>query len=152
VPVVVTRDNLGRRRVSAPAGVDGEALLSSLDRDFVLLDHRSLQSFIDDKALDRGRSFAGLLGLARYSDLRQKLQALSNTTAFNNHFNMRVLVAEQTSLKSTISSQRAEAAVAFQLLTQQPLAGQADQQKAVRTAHAALHQIAEASLRGQGPC
>jgi AAA domain len=142
VPIVVTRDRLGKRCVSAPTGIDGEALLSSLDRDFVLLDHRSLQSFIDDKALDRGRSFAGLLGLARYSDLRQKLQALSNTTAFNNHFNTRVMFAEQTSLKSTISSQRTEAAAAFQLLTQRPLADQTDHQMAVRTAHAALHQIA----------
>jgi hypothetical protein len=37
-------------------------------------------------ALDRGRGFAGLLGLAPYSSLRQGLQALSNTRAFNNHF------------------------------------------------------------------
>lgn len=141
-PIIVTRDASGTRKVSAPAGVDGEALLSSLDRDFVLLDHKSLQSFIDDKALDRGRSFAGLLGLARYSELRQKLQVLSNTTAFNNHFNTRVLTAEQTSLKTTISSQRAEAGAAFQLLTQQPLANQAGHPEAVKVAHHALHQIA----------
>lgn len=142
VPLVVTRDKLGKRSVSSPAGVDGEALLASLDRDFVLLDHKSLQSFIDDKALDRGRSFAGLLGLARYSEIRQKLQALSNTNAFNNHFSSRVLEAELTNLKSTIASQRTEAAAAFQLLTQQPIAVQTDHQKAVKTAHDALHQIA----------
>lgn len=142
VPLVVTRDELGKRSVSSPKGVDGEALLASLDRDFVLLDHKSLQSFIDDKALDRGRSFAGLLGLARYSEVRQKLQALSNTNAFNNHFSTRVLEAEQTNLKSSIASQRTEAAAAFQLLTQQSIAGQADHQKAVKTAHDALHQIA----------
>jgi len=72
--------------VEAPKDVDGEALLTSLNRDFVLLDHATLQSFIDNKALERGRAFAGLLGLARYSQLRQELQALDNTRAFNNHF------------------------------------------------------------------
>lgn len=142
VPLVINRDQFGRRSVSAPKGVDGEALLSSLDRDFVLLDHKSLQSFIDDKALDRGRSFAGLLGLARYSEVRQKLQALSNTNAFNNHFNTRVLEAEQTSLNSTIASQRTEAAAAYQLLALQPLADQPDHPNALKSAHDALHQIA----------
>lgn len=142
VPLVVTRDKLGKRGVLAPKGIDGEALLASLDRDFVLLDHKSLQSFIDDKALDRGGSFAGLLGLARYSEIRQKLQALSNTNAFNNHFNTRVMEAEQTSLKTTKASQRAEAAAAFHLLTQQHLADQPDHQNAVKSAHDALHQIA----------
>jgi hypothetical protein len=34
------------------------------------LDHKTFQSFIDDKDLDRGRSFSGLLGLKRYSELR----------------------------------------------------------------------------------
>jgi hypothetical protein len=141
VPIVVTRNNVGIRKVVAPTGVDGEALLSSLDRDFVLLDHKSLQSFIDDKALDRGRSFAGLLGLARYSELRQKLQALSNANAFSNHFSTKVLEAEKTSLKSTVTAQQAEATAAFQLLTQQPFASQADYKAAVTTAHQALHQI-----------
>jgi hypothetical protein len=86
VTVAVKRDIAGNRVVTSSPGVDGTALLASLDRDFVLLDHKTLQSFMDHKALDRGRSFAGLLGLAKYSTLRQELEALANTRAFNRYF------------------------------------------------------------------
>jgi DNA repair exonuclease SbcCD ATPase subunit len=91
ISISVKRDSSGHRVVTSPPGVDGETMLASLDRDFILLDHKTLQSFIDYKALDRGRSFAGLLGLAKYSTLRQELAALANTRAFNNHFDTRAL-------------------------------------------------------------
>ena len=91
VSITVLRDKLGKRTVSGPAGMDAEALLAELNREFVLLDHKTLQTFIDDKALDRGRSFSGLLGLAQFSMVRQQLQGLANTRAFNNHINMAAL-------------------------------------------------------------
>ncbi|MCP3468421.1 AAA family ATPase [Bradyrhizobium sp. CCGUVB23] len=142
VTISITRDVAGARKVSAPKGVDGEKLLASLNRDFVLLDHKTLQSFIDDKALERGRAFAGLLGLAAYSALRQELQALSNTRAFNNHFDVKALNQQDTSLKATIIKQQAEAVSAFQALTQTSLLDQKDHAAAVLKAHNALHQIA----------
>tara|TARA_R110001599_G_scaffold261569_1_gene461984 strand:- start:2497 stop:4968 length:2472 start_codon:yes stop_codon:yes gene_type:complete len=86
VLVSITRDNNGTRTVTAPAGVDGEGILTELNREFVLLDGKTFQQFIDLKPLDRGRSFAGLLGLRRYSSLRRGLVEISNTRAFNNHF------------------------------------------------------------------
>jgi hypothetical protein len=142
VTLTITRNAVGMRKVTAPKNVDGEKLLESLNRDFVLLDHKTLQSFIDDKALDRGRAFAGLLGLAAYSTLRQELQALSNTRAFNNHFDVRVLSQQESTLKAAITKQQAEAVSAFQSLTQASLYEQKDHAAAVSKAHGALHQIA----------
>ncbi|MBR1130944.1 AAA family ATPase [Bradyrhizobium iriomotense] len=142
VALTITRNAAGVRKVTAPANVDGEKLLDSLNRDFVLLDHKTLQSFIDDKALERGRAFAGLLGLASYSTLRQELQGLANTRAFNNHFEVKVLTQQETSLKASIAKQQAEAVAAFQLLTQTSLHEQKNHAAAVAKAHDALHQIA----------
>lgn len=138
----ITRDANGSRAVTAPPGIDGEQLLETLNRDFVLLDHKTLQSFIDNKALERGRAFAGLLGLAAYSTLRQQLQGLCNTKSFNNHFSTKALTQQETSLKATVTKQQGEATAAFQALTQVSLHDQADHASAVATAHHALHQIA----------
>ena len=101
VSISVKRAANGDRIVTAPQEIDGDALLATLDRDFVLLDHKTLQSFIDHKALERGRSFAGLLGLAKYSKLRQELAALANTRAFNGHFGTHALKSQHSSLDRT---------------------------------------------------
>jgi hypothetical protein len=93
--VVVTRDQLGNRTVSAPAPWDGEAILRSLDREFVLLDGPTFQNFIAAKPQARGRTFAGLLGLSDYSRIRQALAGLANTKAFNNHFNTGTIAQNQ---------------------------------------------------------
>ena len=79
----------GTRTVSGPP--NAEALLRDLDREFVLLDNKTFQSFIDTKDLERGRSFSGLLGLKKYSDARQSLQGLARTQPFNNHLGTNVL-------------------------------------------------------------
>lgn len=86
VSLTITRDSLGTRTVSASGAADGNAILESLNREFVLLDGRTFQDFIDVAPLQRGRSFSGLLGLRRFAALRQGLTALTNTRAFNNHF------------------------------------------------------------------
>lgn len=85
VRITVTRDAAGARTVNAPAGVDGEKILAELRREFILLDGKTFREFIELKPTDRGRSFAGLLGLRPYSTLNLALQSLSNTRAFNNH-------------------------------------------------------------------
>ena len=137
VTVTVTRDIAGNRVVTSPPGVDGNALLASFDRDFVLLDHKTLQSFMDHKALERGRSFAGLLGLAKYSKLRQELEALANTRALNRHFSTHNLDAKQTTLVASTRRKRTEAATAFNALTQTALAEQANHIAATTAAHKA---------------
>lgn len=86
VIVTVQRDAAGNRTVGTSDGCDGNALLELLNREFVLLDADTFRRFMDETPLNRGRSFAGLLGLGSYSALRQGLQAISNTRAFNNHF------------------------------------------------------------------
>ncbi|MEQ1403590.1 AAA family ATPase [Neorhizobium sp. Rsf11] len=84
--ITVTLDAVGSRTTSAPAPWNADDILRSLDREFVLLDGPTFQDFITAKPLDRGRTFAGLLGLSEYSRFRQALAGLSNTRAFNNHF------------------------------------------------------------------
>jgi DNA repair exonuclease SbcCD ATPase subunit len=84
--VTVTRDRHGVRTVTTSDGSDGDALLAELNREFVLLDAKTFQRFIDETPVNRGRSFSGLLGLGSYSALRLALQGLSNTRAFNHHF------------------------------------------------------------------
>jgi hypothetical protein len=78
----------GERVVSSSDVGDPENLLSSLNREFALLDYQTFQRFITDNPTDRGRSFAGLLGLDPYSRMRQNLQGLANTRAFNNKFDV----------------------------------------------------------------
>ncbi len=84
--IEVKRDSSGTRTVSASGTLDGNAILQSLNREFVLLDGPTFQNFIAAKPQARGRTFAGLLGLSDYSRMRQALAALANTRAFNNHF------------------------------------------------------------------
>lgn len=141
VTIKVTRAADGTRTVSAPTGVDGEALLAELDRDFVLLDYRTLQTFIDDKALDRGRAFAGLLGLERYSNLRRSIASLENTTAYNNHFGARALKQRREAATASVLKHLTAAREAFRELTQEQYADQADHTAAVLKAYDALDQI-----------
>ena len=86
VIVTVKRDAAGNRSVTATNGADGNTILAELNREFVLLDGEAFRNFIDFVPQARGRSFAGLLGLKRYSLLRQGLSGLANTKAFNNYF------------------------------------------------------------------
>ncbi|MDI3567130.1 AAA family ATPase [Bradyrhizobium sp. Arg816] len=107
VDVTVRRDAAGGRTVAASTGADGNAILADLNREFVLLDGKIFQDFIDLAPQKRGRSFAGLLGLKRYSALRQGLASLTNTRAFNNHFGVATKEAKQNT--ATVSLQRAQA-------------------------------------------
>lgn len=84
--IIVNRDALGLRSVTATPPWDATAILTALNREFVFLDGPTFQKFIAAPPLVRGRTFSGLLGLSAYSDLRQALAGLVNTRAFNNHF------------------------------------------------------------------
>lgn len=98
VEITVTRDASGKRTVTTTSAWNPDAILADLDREFVFLDGPTFQEFIDETPLNRGRTFAGLLGLAEYSKLRQALATLANTRAFNNHFGTGAL---DTALKSS---------------------------------------------------
>lgn len=121
VTLSVSRDGAGNRAVTAPPGVDGEALLAELNREFVLLDGSTFQGFIDDKPLDRGRAFAGLLGLGRYSALRQELQGLAHTKSFNNHFERSAVTARKEAAKRELATLRPKVAADYEGLIKKPL-------------------------------
>jgi hypothetical protein len=141
VTVTVERDAAGGRTVSATGGADGAAILEDLNREFVLLDGRTFQDFIDLTPQKRGRSFAGLLGLKRYSALRQALAAMSHAKAFNNHF--AVGAKETTRNSATVTSQRAQAAIkeAYTALVGDEFDPAEPEATYLAKAHSALHGI-----------
>ncbi|MET4751187.1 AAA family ATPase [Bradyrhizobium sp. RT11b] len=116
VDVTVRRDAAGGRTVAASAAADGNAILADLNREFVLLDGKTFQDFIDLAPQKRGRSFAGLLGLKRYSSLRQGLASLTNTRAFNNHFGVAGKEAKQNSVAVSVQRARGNIKEAFTAL------------------------------------
>lgn len=117
VVVTVTRDAFGARTIATSDGRDGSALLAEINREFVLLDAKTFQKFIEDRPLDRGRSFAGLLGLGAYSALRRYLQTASNTRAFNNHFGVSQVSAEKKRAQGTLGLAEQSVADSYALLT-----------------------------------
>ena len=121
VIVTVVRDANGDRTVTTSDGSNGEATLKELNREFVLLDAHTFQSFIDVKPLERGRAFAGLLGLGSYSTLLQGLQAASNTRAFNNHFDVRAIDARRTAASRALATTSLSAAEAYKALVGEDL-------------------------------
>jgi hypothetical protein len=78
--IVVARDGNGSKTVTSPTGhADPDAFLAALREDFVLVDYHAFAGFIDATALNRGRSFASLIGLSAYSNLRQALEGATDT-------------------------------------------------------------------------
>lgn len=97
VEVVVRRDVSGNRLVSSPTNhPDPEALLKSLNQDFTLLDYTTFTRFIEDTALNRGRSFSSLLGLSEYANFQRALKVVENTQTFRNDFGLANLEARKT--------------------------------------------------------
>jgi hypothetical protein len=141
VTVTVERDAAGGRTVSATDGADGQAILEDLNREFVLLDGRTFQDFIDLTPQKRGRSFAGLLGLKRYSALRQALAGLSHAKAFNNHFG--IVAKEAAKNSATVAGQRAQNAIkeAYAALVGEEFDPAESQDTVLTKAHSALHGI-----------
>jgi len=132
----------GSRTVTVSDGRDGEALLAELNREFVLLDAKTFQKFIDDKPLNRGRSFAGLLGLGSYSTLRQSLKTASNTRAFNGHFGVTARTAERTRAIGHVKGSAAQLEEAYFSLTGQKLDSPVADAAFEATIHGALASIA----------
>ena len=95
VEIQVIRDSIGNRLVSSPTKhPTPDLFLKSLREDFTLVDYRKFSEFINSSALIRGRSFASLVGLSEYSDLRQALERVANTRTLNTDFSIPALEAE----------------------------------------------------------
>lgn len=142
VPLTVTRNTAGIRNVIAPNGVDGKTFLKQLDREFVLLDGVTFQTFIEEKSLDRGRSFSGLLGLSKYSELRQQLQALSNTVFFNRHFDVQAHKVAKEGADQNATTARLAIAKDYEILMKEAPNVGASQDFLQNRCHEALHSIA----------
>lgn len=97
VAIKVVRAANGARLVTSPSGhADPQQFLASLQEDFVLVDYNRFAKLIDISALERGRSFASLVGLSRYSRLRQALDGAKRTQNVNSDLGLSALDAEVT--------------------------------------------------------
>lgn len=139
--VEVERDEAGNRTVIAPAGIDGDAILADLNREFVLLDGQTFREFIELKPLDRGRSFSGLLGLRPYSNVRQGLGDISNTRAFNNHFSVAAKKQEVASAQSARQRAGANIKEAYKQLVGDDLDPNLSEGDLLSNAYTALNNI-----------
>jgi DNA repair exonuclease SbcCD ATPase subunit len=125
--ILVTRDSGGVRNVTSPSGhSDPEALLASLDEAFTLLDYASFTKFTEDTPLKRGRSFASLLGLSRYSNYRQSLKSLSDTRAVKNDLGVPALEATSQTLSRALPALLVRMESAYQDLLGKTIADNAD--------------------------
>ncbi|PPQ45058.1 AAA family ATPase [Rhodopseudomonas palustris] len=97
VSITVTRTAAGGRVVTSPSGhASPDSFLTDLCEDFVLVDYPRFASFVDCSALERGRSFASLVGMSRYSQLRQALDGAKNTRNINGDLGLSTLDTEVT--------------------------------------------------------
>lgn len=95
VSINVTRTAAGGRVVISPSGhTDPDGFLAGLREDFVLVDYPRFASLVDCSALERGRSFASLVGMSRYSQLRQALDGAKNTRNINSDLGLSTLDTE----------------------------------------------------------
>lgn len=97
VSITAIRTARDGRVVTSPSGhADPNGFLADLCEDFVLVDYSRFASLVDCSALDRGRSFASLVGMSRYSQLRQALDGGKNTRNINTDLGLSTLEAEVT--------------------------------------------------------
>ncbi|CAE6770043.1 AAA family ATPase [Nitrospira defluvii] len=95
ITIKVTQTANGARVVTSPSGhPHPEQFLATLQEDFVLVDYGRFAKLIDNSALERGRSFASLVGLSRYSRLRQGLDGARRTQNINSDLGLSALDAE----------------------------------------------------------
>lgn len=111
----------GVRSVSSSTGLaDPEGLLAALDEDFALMDYTTFRKFIEDTALERGRSFSGLLGLSSYANIRRALRVVENTQAFKTDFQIHDLEANLSVLQRDETKYLDQFKAQFEIATQSP--------------------------------
>lgn len=139
VGIVVTRTAAGVRTATSPTGhPDPEAFLASLAEDFTVVDYRKFAKFIDDSALERGRTFSSLIGLDRFAQLRQRLDQASHTRAFNTDFQVAALKSTIDSVERRLREARASALAAYEGVTGVAIPDLSNDEVRVREVTAAL--------------
>ena len=139
--ITVTRDSAGQRTVTASGTWNADDILRALDREFVLLDGPTFLNFITAKPLDRGRTFAGLLGLSDYNAMRQTMSGLANTRAFGNHFDTNAHATTRAHEEKAVADARDAIGRDYVILTGQALTT-TKAAEAVEHCHHGLAQIA----------
>jgi len=105
IAIRVTRGANSARAVSSPSGhPQPEDFLASLQEDFVLVDYGRFAKLIDISALERGRSFASLVGLSRYSRLRQAFEGAKRTQNINGDLGLSTLDTEVKTSERALSA------------------------------------------------
>lgn len=140
IQITVKRGAAGARTVSSGSShADPEAFLRGLREDFVLVDYTKFAEFVDASALERGRSFASLVGLSNYSSLRQALEGAADTRSFNTDFNLRALQTEVIAREREAADAAGRALAAYTDITGQAAADLSDVENLCSTVTAALH-------------
>ncbi|MFT0212486.1 AAA family ATPase [Pseudomonas sp. F1_0610] len=120
VSITVTRTPASDRIVTSPSGhADPGRFLADLCEDFVLVDYPRFASLVDCSALERGRSFASLVGMSRYSQLRQALDGAKHTRNINNDLGLSTLEGEVTANNRLLVSTEQRILAAHQEVTGQ---------------------------------
>jgi len=105
ITITVTRAASGARVVTSPSGhPQPQQFLASLQEDFLLVDYGRFAKLVDISALERGRSFASLVGLSRYSRLRQALEGAKRTQNINSDLGLSALDAEVKASERALSA------------------------------------------------
>lgn len=118
VSITVTRTAAGGRVVTSPSGhADPDSFLADLCEDFVLVDYPRFASLVDCSALERGRSFASLVGMSRYSQLRQALDGAKNTRNINSDLGLSTLDTEVTAENRALGAVEQRILAAYQEVT-----------------------------------
>lgn len=118
VSITVTRTAAGGRVVTSPSGnTDPDSFLADLCEDFVLVDYPRFASLVDCSALERGRSFASLVGMSRYSQLRQALDGAKNTRNINGDLGLSTLETEVTAENRALGAVEQRILAAYQEVT-----------------------------------
>jgi hypothetical protein len=142
VEVTIKRDASGTRTAASNSNhPDPEGFLRGLREDFVLVDYTKFADFVDASALERGRSFATLVGLSAYSQLRQLLEGASDTRSLNTDFDLRALQTDKTAREREVADTTSRALVAYSEITGQTAADLADVETLCATVTAALQNL-----------
>lgn len=142
VEITVQRDTAGNRTVSSGSSHPSpEDFLVALRQDFVLVDYTKFSAFVDTSALERGRSFASLVGLSSYSQVRQALEGASDTRSLNTDFDLRALQTGITAREREVAAATSKAIAAYNEVTGQNISELGDPDTLCTSVTAALETI-----------
>ena len=142
VIISVERNSDGSKNVTSPSGhTDPDGFLKELSSELVFLDHKTFQKFIEDSPLDRGRSFATLLGSSQLSEYRQIFSTLSNSGNINTDFKRDVLETQLDSLAGRRRAIQTRIIQNYENITGNPPADASDHQAIIQEVTKALNSV-----------